>query len=271
MTRNGQISLVNKLEKGWRLAILEDEILSKLRSLEKELLSREQSLLSYKQDRISNIVFAFTIISLTGVTAGVVSLTPLTKMFKDKPVPLLFDYQLAFVVVTTGLVIGTTFYFAMKSYGLRKKLSRQRERIKQKVYGKRSTVKIYNDLIEDVGLYADREIRLNRRTRISNEVVSLYRDGRISKRDFDQMRNNLEYLDKALIFKEKIIDWLVEFKRFENREKIKSIHKSDLCEAIKSVEHVTDDKVINNHISNLETYNQIKQTRLGSNEYLIIN
>ncbi|MDQ3838956.1 MAG: hypothetical protein M3297_06775, partial [Thermoproteota archaeon] len=93
-----QPSLVDKLEKQWRVEQLEKNIHNKLHSVEKERSSREQSILTDKQDRLNKTAFIFTIISLASVMAAVVTLSPLKSIFNENTHGFEMTSQLSFVM-----------------------------------------------------------------------------------------------------------------------------------------------------------------------------
>jgi hypothetical protein len=127
----GEISLVDELENAWHLQSLQDTILLKLDSLEKELLSREQALLVQKQDRFTNIVVIFTIISLASVMGTMITLSPLKDVLEGNKEFLLYR-PLFFVLSSTALVILGTLYLVMKAYGWRQKLRRGSTKVAHK-------------------------------------------------------------------------------------------------------------------------------------------
>lgn len=125
----GQFALLDNLEHGWHLEQLERDIVEKLSSLEKVLVTTEHSISSYKQDRLGNIAFVFTVITLASVMAALVALSPLKERFHENHPMVFFSNELFFVMLSTGGIIALTIYLVMKSYGMRRKLFKRAQKL----------------------------------------------------------------------------------------------------------------------------------------------
>lgn len=75
-------------------------------------------------------------------------------------------------------------------------------------------------------------------------------------------------LIKASRLKEEIIQFLIDTKKFESREAIKTVPKTLLKNAITAILNIEDSRSINNKINYLRTYNQINDI-IGTRQYRI--
>jgi hypothetical protein len=192
----GQIPLVDKLENGWRLQSIQDNILVKLKTIEKELSSREQSLLVHRQDRFSNIAFVFTVISLASVMGGVVALSPLKDQFHKVHPMFFFSSELFFVMFSTIAVIAVTMYLVMKSYGLRKKIRSVSTKIVRRTYTERETTNRYTKKIDQSSrLYQneEKEVLSKYRDQLRKGANASYRAGKINKANLRNIESKLDH------------------------------------------------------------------------------
>ena len=113
--------LADSLEKHWRFEQLDKNIYNKLDSIEKQRLAREQTVSANKQDRLNNMAFIFTIVSLASVMAAIVTLSPLKKIFHEDSSSLDMTSQLFFVILMTVIIIALAGYLAMKTKGTNRK------------------------------------------------------------------------------------------------------------------------------------------------------
>lgn len=109
---SGQPSFVKTLEIYWRTEKLEEEIRKKLDSLHKERTDLEQSLATDKQDRLTTISSAFTIMNIASVTAAFVALSPLGDRLKGEhdfmsPMNQIFIFIFATVIVISITLLLT--------------------------------------------------------------------------------------------------------------------------------------------------------------------
>jgi hypothetical protein len=192
----GQIPLVDKLENDWRLQSIQDNILVKLKTIEKELSSREQSLLVHRQDRFSNIAFVFTVISLASVMGGVVALSPLKDQFHKVHPMFFFSSELFFVMFSTIAVISVTMYLVMKSYGLRKKIRSVSTKIVRRTYTERETTNRYTKKIDQSSrLYQneEKEVLSKYRDQLRKGANASYRAGKINKANLRNIESKLDH------------------------------------------------------------------------------
>jgi hypothetical protein len=97
----GEHLLLEYLQKQWRIEALENSIRSKLDLAEKELGTMEQLLVTEKQDRLNKVAQLFTVITLLGVLAQVVILSPIKEMFPERTYQI-FPSPFLLVLSVTG-------------------------------------------------------------------------------------------------------------------------------------------------------------------------
>ena len=105
---SGQPSLVRTLEDYWRIGKLEEDIRSKLYTLHKEREALEHSLVTNKQDRLTRISSAFTIMNIASVTAAVVALSPLGEKLRGEQNLMSISNQVFIFIFATLAVISIT-------------------------------------------------------------------------------------------------------------------------------------------------------------------
>ncbi len=112
----GQRSLVEELEKQWDMDRMEEGIRNKLDLFGRELSSNEQEVLAKQQERLTkeernlNSLFLYvTLISLAGLTAQLLVLSPVSDTFRQKS-NILYNMDLYFVLLFSAIIIGIVFY-----------------------------------------------------------------------------------------------------------------------------------------------------------------
>ena len=124
--------LLEQIIKQWRLEQTENSIRNELNFIANEVESMEQSLLSIKQEQLTvqqellttkqnhlnKLALAFTLITVVGVTAQIVILSPLKTMFPETTKELLWTSQLFIVMLAAAALIGGA--VAYYSHAIRK-------------------------------------------------------------------------------------------------------------------------------------------------------
>jgi hypothetical protein len=102
-----EVLLFKKIEQQWQLNDLAKDVRNRLDLIEKELSTREQSLIAKEQGRLNKIILIFTTMTLAGVLAQVIVLSPLSDMIPPRhditSVDLFLRSQLFIVIIITGL------------------------------------------------------------------------------------------------------------------------------------------------------------------------
>jgi hypothetical protein len=192
--------LAETLKSQWQLNKVEENITSKLESLNNERSAREQSLITQKQDRMNLISSAFTIMGIASVTAAIVALYPLNKMFRPGEInstPQLYGTslggpswgldELTFFVIATVIIIGLAIGVMFKWH-----------EIKRLLYVKGNSWKHVYDNKHDI-----RNISLKLAEERSKEVYSemgslkrkikdLFDKREISRSQYEKLMNELE-------------------------------------------------------------------------------
>lgn len=199
----GEPSLVKTLESQWRLDRMEESIRNKLGSLNNERSAREQSVITEKQDRMNIISSAFTIMGIAGVTAAILTLSPLSTMteeqiniwafFKGE----IFKGHIIAFIITTIVIIGLAITIIFKWHDIKAwidhKIGAWKDIDKNRKEMKRAFLKL------EEGRYKKEEY-YKELGKLRRKAKDLFDKGKISRSQHDKLKKEIEqYLEKSAL------------------------------------------------------------------------
>lgn len=184
--RAGSLSFINTLERHWRLDKIEQNNRKKLESLNAQRSSFEQTLISYKQDRMNTVSTAFTGMGIAAVIAAVVTLNPLKSWIIDHRSNLPQYDEIYVFIILTILTIVITIWIIWKWKSIRNYLSSKANSFRKgHVYSKRIKEQL-NANSQD-----ERERCKQELGKIRREVRDSFDKSEISGSQYDKLRNRI--------------------------------------------------------------------------------